>query len=166
MNPLSYFYTIRSYVESYAALIGRRFLSLLWVVALCIVIWFYGYLVALGDFKPLGTTQSRLIAIGIILAIWLIYIVVTIYRGRKQDKELVDSIEREALANRQAEVGEIQTRLKEALALLRRVTKSASVIFTTCPGMSSSAHRAPARQRRSPIPACNFRLAMRSAKTP
>ncbi|KAA1233172.1 type VI secretion system membrane subunit TssM [Agrobacterium tumefaciens] len=123
MNPLSYFYTIRSYVESYAALIGRRFLSLLWVVALCIVIWFYGYLVALGDFKPLGTTQARLIAIGIILAIWLIYIVVTIYRGRKQDKELVDSIEREALANRQAEVGEIQTRLKEALALLRRVTK-------------------------------------------
>ncbi|KAA3499325.1 type VI secretion system membrane subunit TssM [Rhizobium rhizogenes] len=123
MNPLSYFYTIRSYVESYAALVGRRFLSLLWVIALCVVIWFYGYLVALGDFKPLGTTQSRLIAIGIILAIWLVYIVVTIYRGRKQDKELVDSIEREALANRQAEIGEIQTRLKEALALLRRVTK-------------------------------------------
>ncbi|NTE43899.1 type VI secretion system membrane subunit TssM [Agrobacterium pusense] len=123
MNPLSYFYTIRSYVESYAALIGRRFLSLLWVIALCVVIWFYGYLIALGDFKPLGTVQARLLAIGIIVAIWLVYIVVTIYRGRKQDKELVDSIEREALANRQAEIGEIQTRLKEALALLRRVTK-------------------------------------------
>ncbi|QTK82976.1 type VI secretion system membrane subunit TssM [Agrobacterium tumefaciens] len=123
MNPLSYFYTIRSYVESYAALVGRRFLSLLWVIALCVVIWFYGYLIALGDFKPLGTVQARLIAIGIIIAIWLVYIVVTIYRGRKQDKELVDSIEREALANRQAEIGEIQTRLKEALALLRRVTK-------------------------------------------
>ncbi|QKJ92538.1 type VI secretion system membrane subunit TssM [Agrobacterium pusense] len=123
MNPLSYFYTIRSYVESYAALVGRRFLSLLWVIALCVVIWFYGYLIALGDFKPLGTVQARLLAIGIIVAIWLVYIVVTIYRGRKQDKELVDSIEREALANRQAEIGEIQTRLKEALALLRRVTK-------------------------------------------
>lgn len=123
MNPLSYFYTIRSYVESYAALVGRRFLSLLWVIALCVVIWFYGYLIALGDFKPLGTMQARLIAIGTIVAIWLVYIVVTIYRGRKQDKELVDSIEREALANRQAEIGEIQTRLKEALALLRRVTK-------------------------------------------
>lgn len=123
MNPLSYFYTIRSYVESYAALVGRRFLSLLWVIALCVVIWFYGYLVALGDFKPLGTVQARLIAIGIIVAVWLVYIIVTIYRGRKQDKELVDSIEREALANRQAEIGEIQNRLKEALALLRRVTK-------------------------------------------
>ncbi len=123
MNPLSYFYTIRSYVESYAALVGRRFLSLLWVIALCVVIWFYGYLIALGDFKPLGTVQARLIAICTIVAIWVVYIVVTIYRGRKQDKELVDSIEREALANRQAEIGEIQTRLKEALALLRRVTK-------------------------------------------
>ena len=123
MNPLSYFYTIRSYVESYAALVGRRFLSLLWVIALCVVVWFYGYLIALGDFKPLGTVQARLIAISIIVAVWLVYIIVTIYRGRKQDKELVDSIEREALANRQAEIGEIQTRLKEALALLRRVTK-------------------------------------------
>ncbi|POO55578.1 type VI secretion system membrane subunit TssM [Agrobacterium rosae] len=123
MNPLSYFYTIRSYVDSYAALIGRRFISLLWAVALCVVIWFYGYLVAFGTFKPFGTTQARLIAIGIILLIWVVYIVITAYRARKQDKELVDSIEQEALNNRNAEVGEIQTRLKEALALLRRVTK-------------------------------------------
>ncbi|NTJ44597.1 type VI secretion system membrane subunit TssM [Agrobacterium larrymoorei] len=123
MNPLSYFYTIRSYVDSYAALIGRRFISLLWAVALCVVIWFYGYLVSFGDFKPFGTTQARVIAIGVILIVWLIYIGVTLYRARKQDKELVDSIEQEALANRQAEVGEIQSRLKEALALLRRVTK-------------------------------------------
>lgn len=123
MNPLSYFYTIRSYVDSYASLIGRRFISLLWAVALCVVIWFYGYLVSFGTFKPFGTTQARLIAIGVILLIWLVYIAVTLYRARRQDKELVDSIEQEALVNRQAEVGEIQTRLKEALALLRRVTK-------------------------------------------
>jgi len=109
MNPLSYFYTIRSYVDSYAALIGRRFISLLWAVALCVVIWFYGYLVAFGTFKPFGTTQARLIAIGIILLIWVVYIVITAYRARKQDKELVDSIEQEALNNRNAEVGEIQT---------------------------------------------------------
>lgn len=123
MNPLSYFYTIRSYVDSYATIIGRRFISLLWAVALCVVIWFYGYLVSFGTFKPFGTTQARLIAIGVIFLIWLIYIAVTLYRARKQDKELVDSIEQEALNNRNAEVGEIQTRLKEALALLRRVTK-------------------------------------------
>lgn len=123
MNPLSYFYTIRSYVDSYAGIIGRRFVSLIWAIALCVVIWFYGYLIAFGDFKPFGTTQARLIAIGFILLVWVVYIAITLFRARKQDKELVDSIEQEALANRNAEVGEIQTRLKEALALLRRVTK-------------------------------------------
>ena len=97
MNPLSYFYTIRSYVDSYASIIGRRFISLLWAVALCVVIWFYGYLVSFGNFKPFDTTQERLIAIGIILLIWVIYIAVTLFRARKQDKELVDSIEQEAL---------------------------------------------------------------------
>ncbi|NTF33715.1 type VI secretion system membrane subunit TssM [Rhizobium skierniewicense] len=123
MNPLSYFYTIRSYVDSYAALVGRRFVSLIWAVALCVVIWFYGYLVAFGSFKPFGTTQARIIAICVILLIWIVYIGISLYRARKQDKELVDSLEQEALANRQAEIGEIQTRLKEALALLRRITK-------------------------------------------
>lgn len=123
MNPLSYFYTIRAYVESYASLVGRRFISLLWAIALCVVIWFYGYLVAFGNFKPFGTTQARLIAIGVILLIWVVYITIALLRARKQDKELIDSLEQEALANRNAEVGEIQTRLKEALALLRRITK-------------------------------------------
>ena len=123
MNPLSYFYTIRAYVESYASLVGRRFISLLWAIALCVVIWFYGYLVAFGNFKPFGTTQARLIAIGVILLVWVVYITIALLRARKQDKELIDSLEQEALANRNAEVGEIQTRLKEALALLRRITK-------------------------------------------
>jgi type VI secretion system protein ImpL len=49
MNPLSYFYTIRSYVDSYAGLIGRRFISLIWAVAICVVVWFYGYLVSFGS---------------------------------------------------------------------------------------------------------------------
>lgn len=105
MNPLSYFYTIRSYVDSYAGIIGRRFVSLIWAIALCVVIWFYGYLIAFGDFKPFGTTQARLIAIGVILLVWVVYIAITLFRARKQDKELVDSIEQEALANRNAEVG-------------------------------------------------------------
>ena len=87
------------------------------------MIWFYGYLVAFGNFKPFGTTQARLIAIGVILLGWVVYINIAQLRARKQDKELIDSLEQEALANRNAEVGEIQTRLKEALALLRRITK-------------------------------------------
>ncbi|WP_337270438.1 type VI secretion system membrane subunit TssM [Oryzifoliimicrobium ureilyticus] len=123
MNPLSYFYTLRSYVDSYAGLVGRRFISIIWAIAICVVIWFYGYLVAFGSFKPFATVQARIIAILVVLAAWAVYIGISLYRARKQDKELVDSIENEALRNRQAEVGEIHNRLKEALALLRRITK-------------------------------------------
>jgi type VI secretion system protein ImpL len=127
MNPLSYFYTLRSYVEAYAGLIGRRFISIIWVAAICVVIWFYGYLAAYGDFKPLASTSARLTLIGIILATWLAYLVFTTIRDRRRDKQLVEGIERdaeaEAAASQQAEVGEIHGRLKEALQLLRRITK-------------------------------------------
>ncbi|MHC2459433.1 type VI secretion system protein ImpL [Rhizobium leguminosarum] len=127
MNPLSYFYTLRSYVEAYAGLIGRRFISIIWVAAICVVIWFYGYLAAYGDFKPLASTSARLTLIGIILAAWLAYLVFTTIRDRRRDKQLVEGIERdaeaEAAASQQAEVGEIHGRLKEALQLLRRITK-------------------------------------------
>ncbi|RFB83162.1 type VI secretion protein IcmF [Rhizobium leguminosarum bv. trifolii] len=127
MNPLSYFYTLRSYVEAYAGLLGRRFISIIWVAAICVVIWFYGYLAAYGDFKPLSSASARLTLIGIVLAAWLAYLLFTIIRDRRRDKQLVEGIERdaeaEAAASQQAEVSEIHSRLKEALQLLRRITK-------------------------------------------
>ncbi|QKK26569.1 type VI secretion system membrane subunit TssM [Rhizobium hidalgonense] len=127
MNPLGYFYTLRSYVEAYAGLLGRRFISIIWVAAICVVIWFYGYLAAYGDFKPLTSASTRLTLIGVIIAAWLAYLLFTVIRDRRRDKRLVEGIERdaeaEAAASQQAEVGEIHSRLKEALQLLRRITK-------------------------------------------
>ncbi|MCR4266307.1 type VI secretion system membrane subunit TssM [Nitratireductor sp. ZSWI3] len=127
MNPLSYFYTLRSYVDSYAGFLGARFLSLIWVVAICVVVWFYGHLLGYGDFKPLAGTAARLTVIGIVVAVWAIYLVVSIIRGRRRDKALAEGLEddtaAEAAQRQQAEVGEIRDRLKEALALMRRVTR-------------------------------------------
>ncbi|HLP70542.1 MAG TPA: type VI secretion system membrane subunit TssM, partial [Rhizobium sp.] len=124
MNPLSYFYTLRSYVEAYAGLLGRRFISVIWIAAICVVIWFYGYLAAYGNFKPIASSSTRLTLIGIIIACWLAYLIVTTIRSRRRDKQLVEGFERdaeaEAAASLQAEVGEIHNRLKEALQLLRR----------------------------------------------
>ena len=60
MNPLSLFYTVRSYVEAYAGLLGRRFVSIIWAAALCILVWFYGSYLALGTFKPLEPQLHRL----------------------------------------------------------------------------------------------------------
>lgn len=127
INPLSYFYTLRSYVDSYAGFLGARFLSLIWVVAICVVVWFYGHLLGYGAFKPLASTAARLTVIGIVVAIWAIYMIVSIIRGRRRDKALAEGLENdteaEAAQRQQAEVGEIRDRLKEALALMRRVTR-------------------------------------------
>ncbi|MCJ8510227.1 type VI secretion system membrane subunit TssM [Rhizobium lemnae] len=126
MNPLSYFYTIRSYVDAYAGLLGRRFISIIWLIALCVIVWFYGYLLAFGQWKPLTTGNARLVAIALLALGWIIYIAISIVRARKRDSALVDGIERsaeaEAEASQRVEVVEIHQRLKEALALLRRVT--------------------------------------------
>ncbi|MEO3999653.1 type VI secretion system membrane subunit TssM [Mesorhizobium sp. CAU 1732] len=127
MNPMSYFYTLRAYVESYAGFLGARFLSLIWVIAICVVVWLYGHLAAYGDFKPLASTTARLTVIGVVIAAWAIYMIVTVVRARRRDKALADDIENDAAAEaanrQQAEVGEIRDRLREALALMRRVTR-------------------------------------------
>ncbi|NLS20126.1 type VI secretion system membrane subunit TssM [Rhizobium sp. P40RR-XXII] len=122
MNPLGAFYTLRSYVSAYAGLLGQRFISLIWVAAICIVIWFYGYMAGYGNFKPLAGTGARMIAIGVIIAAWLLYMLIARLRARKRDKAFVDGIADDA-ASQQAEVGEIHGRLKEALLLLRRISK-------------------------------------------
>ncbi|WP_414834015.1 type VI secretion system membrane subunit TssM [Afifella sp. YEN Y35] len=127
MNPLSYFYTIRSYVDAYSGFIGRRFLSVIWVVAIGFVIWFYGYLLKFGDFQPLASAGNRLIAIGVVLAAWLLYLGISFLRSRRRDNELVEGIEQDAEAlaegERTAEVDDIRNQLRQALALLRRVSR-------------------------------------------
>jgi type VI secretion system protein ImpL len=127
MNPISHFYTLRSYVEAYAGLIGRRFISVIWVAAICVVIWFYGSLLAFGTYKPLAAAHIRLALIGAIILCWIGWLAFSIIRDRRRDKQLVEGIEENAeaaaAASQQAEVGEIHTRLKDALQLLRRVTK-------------------------------------------
>ncbi|MFD1745002.1 type VI secretion system membrane subunit TssM [Rhizobium helianthi] len=127
MNPLSYFYTIRSYVEAYVGLLGRRFISIIWLIALCVIVWFYGYLLAFGQWKPLVSVNARIILIAALVLAWIGYLIVSILRSRKRDAALVEGIERsaeqEVEASQRAEVVEIHQRLKDALQLLRRVTR-------------------------------------------
>ncbi|MDO1583095.1 type VI secretion system membrane subunit TssM [Rhizobium oryzicola] len=127
MNPLSLFYSLRSYVEAYAGLIGRRFISVIWVVALCVVIWFYGYLLAFGQYKPLAPASTRMMVIAAIILAWIGYLIFVVIRSRKREEALVEGLEQsaqdQAAASQKAEVSEIHARLKDALHLLRRVTR-------------------------------------------
>ncbi|MCG7504039.1 type VI secretion system membrane subunit TssM [Mesorhizobium retamae] len=128
MNFLSWFYTLKSYLDSYLGFLkGSRFWSLIWVCAICVVIWFYGESLGFGSWRPLEDQTRRIIAIAVVIVCWLIYLVVSFIRRRRRDKALIegladgDKIDPEA-ASRE-EVGELRSRLREALLKMRALTK-------------------------------------------
>lgn len=128
MNFLSWFYTLKSYMDSYLGFMkGGRFWSLIWVVAICVVIWFYGESLSIGSWAPLADEFRRLVLIGLIVLGWLVYLIVSTIRRRRRDKALIeglaegDGVDPEAAARE--EVGELQSRLKEALLKMRTLTK-------------------------------------------
>ncbi|MCL2714039.1 MAG: type VI secretion system membrane subunit TssM [Alphaproteobacteria bacterium] len=128
INPLLYYYSLRTYVDPYVGLIGRRFIGLVWVVAICILIWFYGYLLALGSFKPLEPEFNRLIAMVLVIAGFLGWTIWTTVRKRRAETAMLDDLAAEGTpspdAEARAEVDTLRDRLKEALQLLRRVGKN------------------------------------------
>ncbi|KAB0680234.1 type VI secretion system membrane subunit TssM [Aureimonas leprariae] len=127
MNPLNLYYTLRAYVDSYAGILGRRFLALVWLIALAIIIWFYGSYVGFGSFQPLAPEKNRLIAIGVVFVGWLGWVIWSWFRRDRADKAMIDAVagdgERQAAAEARAEVDVLRGRLKEAMALLRKVVR-------------------------------------------
>jgi len=124
INPLSYVYNLRYYVNEYASFLGRRFVSIIWIVALCVVIWFYGYLLALGTFKPLEPALNRVIAIVLLVLGWGGWLAWTAIKKRRAEKAIIDDLAADGQsspdAEARAEIDTLRTRLKEAMALLRR----------------------------------------------
>lgn len=127
MNMLNWFYTLRSYIDSYLGFLkGGRLWSFIWVVAICVVIWFYGGTLGFGTWYPLTEVYWRLVAIGVVVAGWLVYLIVSVIRGRRRDKSLIEGLaegEVDPEATAREEVGELQSRLKEALLKMKSLTK-------------------------------------------
>ncbi|WP_299969538.1 type VI secretion system membrane subunit TssM [uncultured Roseobacter sp.] len=130
MNPLGMWTSLRSTLDSYASVLGRRFLSPIWVVAICAVIWIFGPRIVFGEFAPLGTVLQRLVAIGIVLALWLGWMTVTWIRNRRADRALEDGAtetpEQRAASETREEITELQARLKAAMQLMRKVARRRS----------------------------------------
>ncbi|MEM9762334.1 MAG: type VI secretion system membrane subunit TssM, partial [Pseudomonadota bacterium] len=100
-------------------------ISLIWVVALAVVIWLYGGELVLGGIQPLGPTLNRLIAIGVIVLAWLIWTLISWRRSRRAESAMIDDLaespELRAKAETAEEKAELQKRLAHAMKLLRRV---------------------------------------------
>lgn len=118
-------------VSSFTGPIGRyvkqRWLrTLIWVIAACLVIWFYGDMLRFGRWTPFSSDRNRTVAVLLLLAGWAIYNIVQAVQERRRNKALIDALTTEQAADRDSlpaqEVEQIRLRLQEAMTQLRKVT--------------------------------------------
>ena len=128
MNMLSWFYTLRSYMDSYLGFLkGSRFWSLIWVVAICVIIWFYGESIAFGTWRPLEDQFRRMAAVIAVVIGWLIYLIVSIFRRRRAEKKLINDLTDDGTIDPEAsareDVAQLRAKLKDAMLRMRKISK-------------------------------------------
>jgi type VI secretion system protein ImpL len=108
-------------------LTARWLVTLLGALALSLLVWFVGPLIAIADFRPLDGDIARLIAIMAILVAWGLYNVFSLVRQKRTDEKMVATLTEPgkaaggAVAAESAEeVGLLKKRLEEALQLLKK----------------------------------------------
>ncbi|MBY5931953.1 type VI secretion system membrane subunit TssM [Tateyamaria omphalii] len=125
MNPLGMWTNLRSQISSYAAVLGPRFVALVWVGALCAVVWIFGPRLPWNDGYPLASVRPRLILIGLIVALWLAYALFSWIRQRSrakaEDDAVAESPEAIEEGETRAEIAELRERLRTALKTMRRL---------------------------------------------
>lgn len=108
-------------------LMSRGLWNFLGLVALSLLIWVAGPLLAIGALRPLEPASSRLILIGVLFGIWLLRILWRKWRQGRLNAQLLGQLRRPAGEARakpedpvNPEVKELETRFDEAVELLRR----------------------------------------------
>lgn len=84
-------------MKSFFRLLGKIFfnkwvLSAFGLIALSLLIWFVGPLIAIAEWEPLTSEISRLLSIMIIILIWAIITIIMIIRSQKTNNKVVEDI--------------------------------------------------------------------------
>ncbi|MFV0386292.1 type VI secretion system membrane subunit TssM [Paracoccus sp. (in: a-proteobacteria)] len=127
INLVGMWTSFRSTLDSYISVVGARFAMLVWVGAIAALIWIFGPRLVIGDFAPLAPPRNRLIAIGALFLLWGIWALISWLRARRADARMIDEIadspEARAQAETKAEIDELRKRLREAMAMMRKVVR-------------------------------------------
>jgi type VI secretion system protein ImpL len=95
-------------------------LAILGLLALALIIFLIGPLVAIGRWRPLETTFAQLVLIGAIVALYLAVKLVSWLRARRTNRGVVAALSAAAPAGEEGtELRQLRTRFDEALAALR-----------------------------------------------
>jgi type VI secretion system protein ImpL len=93
------------------------------VAVLIILVWFFGPLIAIGQFHPFDSQVARLITIGVLILLWVLVNLLHILSDKKKEKKLTAAVaepDPNAAASAE-EVAVLATRLKDALARLKKL---------------------------------------------
>ncbi len=106
--------------------VRRRWLrTLIWTLAACLVVFFYGDALRLRSWEPLASDRARLIACGVLLVGWAVYNLAMLVRDRRANKAMIGALVQDGEPNKAdlsaQEVDRLRTRLQEAMTELRRM---------------------------------------------
>ncbi len=106
-------------------------IQLLGVIALSIIIWFIGPLIAIAGMVPLGSEMVRLIVILVVLLGWILSLLWTLTRAKKADQEMMQDISQAdtsgASDQSEEELQILKERFDEALGVLKKSRKGGKV---------------------------------------
>ena len=97
--------------------------TLFGVLVLSVLIWFFGPLLALGQFHPFDSELARLISIGALLVFWLIINLLKMIQNNKRDDDLAKVVaepDKNATASAE-EVAVLSERLRDAMQKLKKL---------------------------------------------
>jgi type VI secretion system protein ImpL len=111
---------------------SRGFVTFLAVVLIAIFIWFAGPYFAFGTIHPLESEFARLIAIGLVVAWWLLSAVLRWLRARQATEKLVSAVlstSRQEKEQPSAEAVKLRERFEGAVAILQKQNRRGSSLY-------------------------------------
>ena len=128
MNFLQNFFAMASgFSAPLTRLVRRRWLrTLIWALAACLVVFFYGDALRLRRWQPFDSDTARLWACAAIVAGWAIYNVVMAVRDRQANASMISAMTADGQGPSRSdlsaqELEQMRTRLQEAMTQMRRV---------------------------------------------
>ena len=128
---MNFFFNLKNLASSMAAPITRlirwRWLrTLVWSLAACLAIFFYGDSVRVGNFRPLEGDFRRLLACAVVIACWAGYNIYWWVKDRRANGAMISAITADGEANKAdlstQEIDRLKGRLQDALVQLRKMT--------------------------------------------
>jgi type VI secretion system protein ImpL len=104
-------------MKLYRRLLHPRVLTTLALIALVLLVWFFGPLLAFGEWRPLDSVLSRVLLIILILLVPASVMLFSLWQRRRKGQKLVEAVTAgPSAAEREGQV--LQQRFKEALQIL------------------------------------------------